>query len=363
MRIKEQIQGKINNVGTKNVLKTLSGAMLIVLVFVLNGFLSFIVVGFEWARIATSQYWANFGLTTASEILVMYGMFLIQRTKDLQNKKITDLQKEIDTKRDVVYGMDKVTEAEDWLREIYNYKQKLLLYEKKIKHLYDKLRMVEPVKPIEPLKNLPNYKSKYKKYVRDCKKYEKQCEKYEKICEKKVFLQKQLAFVKIDKEKINLMVQKASKEQISSLDKELETDEYLFKTVKIKYKDVYWGNLLSGIDTQGNKDTTPFFNERTEVSKNATKIVGIGCIVSAFTSALTALGISKFGWAFWLDLVVKSLILITFLIRGIILSKNIILGKYYKSLEKRKAIYIAMLKDLGLSKIIFEGESDEQKSN
>lgn len=360
MKIKQQIQGQVNSVGTKNFLKTLSGIALIVLVFVLNGFLSFVIVGFEWAKIGTSQYWANFALTTASEVLVMYGMFLIQRTKDLQNSKITSLQDEIDKKRNVVYGLDKVTEAEDWLREIYNYKQRLLLYERKIKHLYDKIKAVEPIKPIEPSATDVNYEKKYKKYLKNTAIYEKKYKRYLKILEKKEFLQKQLAFIKIDKEKLVLIVQKAKEEEIEKLDKKLECDDYLFTTAKIRYRDVYWGNLLSGIEAQGDKDTTPFFNERSEVSKSATKVIGIACVVSAFTSALTALGISSMGWSFWLDLVLKSVILITFLIRGVVLSKTVILGKYYRALEKRKSIYIAMLKDLGLSKIIFEGEENQQ---
>lgn len=343
MKIKQQIQGKINNTGTKNLIRTLAGATLILLVFVLNGFLSFVTVGFEWNRILTSEYWANFGLVTASEILVMYGMFLIQRSRDLQNAKITGLQKEIDTKRDLVYGLDKVSEAEDWLREIYNYKQKLLIYEKKIKSLYDR------IKAVEPNKDVPNYEKKYQKYL--------------KLVEKKEFLQKQLEFVKIDKEKIKLLVNHAPKEEIDKLDEQLNSDEYLFKTIKIRYKDVYWSSLLSGIESQGSKNTTPFFNEKSEVSKNLTKTIGIGCVTSAFTSALTALGISDTGWGFWIGLVLKCLILITFLVRGIALSKNIILGKYYKALETRKAIYVAMLKDLGLSKIIFEGEENEQKGD
>lgn len=342
MKIKQQIQGKINNIGTKNLLKTFSGAMLILLVFILNGFLSFIVVGFEWNRILTSGYWANFGLLTASEILVMYGMFLIQRTRDLQNPKITDLQKEIDGKRNVIYGMDKVAEAEDWLREIYNYKQKLLIYEKKIKSMYDK------IKAVEPSKSEKNYEKKYKKY--------------EKACKKKEFLQKQLEFVKLDKEKLKLLVNHAPKETIDKFDKQLESEEYLFNTVKIRYKEVYWGSLLSDIDTQGNKNSTPHFNEKTEVSKTLGRTIGIGCLVSAFTSALVAVGIGDTGWGFWINLIMNCAILITFLVRGLILSKNIILGKYYKALETRKSIYISMLKDLGLSKIIIEEDENEQKS-
>lgn len=359
MKIRQQIQGKINNIGTKNLLKTFSGIMLIFLVFVLNGFLSFIVVGFEWQRILTSGYWANFGLLSASEILVMYGMFLIQRTKDLQNPKVTDLQKEINKKRNVVYGADRVADAEDWLREIYNYKQRLLIYEKKIKSMYDKIRAVEPKQPVEPKESDANYKKKLRKYKANQKRYESRLKKYNKALDKKKYLQKQLEFIKIDKERMKLLINHASNVEIEKFNKQLENEDYLFNTAKIRYTDVYWGSLLSDIDVQGNKNATPHFNERSEVSKSLSRTIGIGCVVSAFTSALVAVGIGDTGWGFWINLVLNCAILITFLVRGIILSKNIILGKYFKALETRKAIYVAMLKDLGLSKIIIEGEEDE----
>lgn len=340
MKLQQRIQAKISK---KNALQTLSGAFLIILTFVLNGFLSFVVVGFEWQRILTGEYWANFGLMTASELLVMYGMYLIQRNKDLEAEKITVLQKDLDRQREIVYTLDKVTEAEDWLREIYNYKQKLLIYEKKIKSMYDTLKIV---KPEEGEKN-----------------YSRKSNKYNKQLAKKEFLKEQFEFIKIDKKRLKLIIENASEKEIDELEKKLDTDDYLFKTARIKYKDVYWGNLLSGAETQSQKDTTPFFNEKVEISKSATRTIGVGCIVSAFVSALTAVGITDMGWGFWMNMILNAVILIFFLVRGVILSKLIILGKYYKSLEKRKSIYVAMLKDLGISKVIIKGKEDEQESD
>lgn len=338
MKLQQQIQAKIGKIKTKNALQTLSGAFLIILTFILNGFLSFVVVGFEWQRILTGEYWANFGLMTASELLVMYGMYLIQRNKDLETDIITGLQKELDKQRQIVYTLDKVTEAEDWLREIYNYKQKLLIFERKIKGVYDTLKIV---KPDEDDKN----------YIRKFAKYNKQLAKKE-------LLQQQLDFVKKDKKRLKMIVANENNPEIEKIEKELDTDDYLFKTARIKYRDVYWGNLLSGVETQSQKDTTPFFNEKLEVSKSATRTIGVGCIISAFVSALTAVGITDMGWGFWMNMILNAVILIFFLARGVILSKWIILGKYYKSLEKRKSIYVAMLKDLGISKVIVRSKDE-----
>lgn len=339
MNIQQRLQKKINEMGTRNIVQTISGVFLIVLTFLLNGFLSFITVGFDWARILTSEYWANFGLMTASEIVVMYGMYLIQKTKDSQEDKITGLQQEIDKKRNVVYTMDKVTQAEDWLREIYNYRQRLLIFEKKVKKVYDRIRAIEP--------------------SRDDKHYEKKMAHYNKQIAKKQFLQEQMEFIKLDKYRLKLITLNASQEEIEKIEKKLDTDDYLFKTAKIRYREVYWGNLLSDIEAQANRDTTPFFSERKEVSTSVVRVIGVACIISAFVSALIFPTINHIGWSFWLNLIITSVTLIVFLVRGILLSKSIILGKYYRALEKRKSIYVAMLKDLGISKIIVKENEDE----
>lgn len=344
MKIQQTIRRKIEEAGAKNVVQVLSGVFIIVLTFILNGFLSFITVGFDWSKVLTSAYWANFGITTASEILVMYGMYIIQKTKDAKNIKITDLQVEIDNKRNVVYTLDKVTPAEDWLREIYNYRERLLIYERRVKRVYDRIVVVEPSE--------------------DEKHYKRKREKFNRQIAKKELLQAQMEYIKLDKKRLKLMADEAPEEQIRELEKAIDTDEYLFKTAKIRHREVYWGNLLSDMDGQSGKDSTPFFSEKTEISKSFIRVIGVGCVVSAFISALVFPTVNQVGWSFWLKLIITSITLIFFLVRGILLSKSIILGKYYRSLEKRKSIYVAMLKDLKISKIrIVEKGSEEFGEN
>lgn len=327
---------------TKNVFQVLSGVMLIALVFILNGFLSFITVGFDFSMLKTTAYWANFAVMIASEMAVMFGMYLIQKIKDLQNAKILDLQKEINYQRKVVYTMDKVTDAEDWLREIYNYKERLLIYENKVKHLYESLQTKEPSE--------------------DDKNYQKKLKRYEFNVALKEWALGQLEFVKKDKQRLSLIIQKAEQGQIDAIEKELDCDDYEFKTAKIKYKDVHWGHLLSDIEETERKENSAFFNEKSELSKNFVKFLGMGLVSSSFISALIFPSFTAIGWEFVLSLVVNLITLSFFMIRGVGLSKKIILGKYYKALEKRKSIYNKMLKDLGISKIVVKEQQDEQKS-
>lgn len=330
---------KAGNKSIKEIMQIVSGILLIALVFVLNGFLSFITVGFDFSKLATTTYWASFLILFASEMAVLFGVYIIQKLKDLKNAKIIELQKEIQTKRDVVYGVDKVGQAEDWLRDVYNYKEKLLIFERKIKGEYEKLKLVEP-KESE-------------------KHYERKKKKYDKDIERKEFLAKQMEYIKIAKKRLKLIVAKGSEEEINALEKQIDTNDFAFRTAKIKYKEVCWGDLLSDIDATKQKDNSPFFNEKKELSRNVMQYFGTGLILSALLSALIVPSFTSIGWQTIVSMVTSLITLILFMIRGIGLSKKVILGRYYKSLEQRKSIYNKMLKDLGISKIVIEGEDEE----
>lgn len=320
----------------KDIMRFVSGVFLIVLVFILNGFLSFVTVGFNFENLKTSTYWASFLILMASELAVMFGVYIIQKTKDLQKKKITDLQEDIAKKREIVYGVDKVAEAEDWLRDIYNYKEKLLLFENSLKGKYEKLKMREP-----------NESERL---------YKRKKSKYDNQQEMKKWILEQLEFVKQDKKRLQHLIanEKELAEQIV-----FDNEKYAFKTAKIKYRDVYWGNLLSDIEEIKRRESTPFFSEKKELSKDFMRYFGMGLIFSAFISALTYPVFNNVGWQTVVSCLFTSIALITFMVRGVGLSNKIILGKYYKSLEKRKSIYVKMLKDLGISKIEMVEEDEK----
>ena len=322
----------------RDLMQWISGVSLIVLTFIANGLLSFIVVGFDFSNLWTSQFWANFTTLFLSEMCVLFGMFILRRIKDLQNKKITDLQEHIDKQREVVYGVDKITDAEKWLRDVYNYRERLFLFENKIKTLHSHIVLNEPT---------PN-----------CKNYEKKKKKYEKLKALRDYYVGQFEFIKKDKKRLTLLIKehKTSEEDVDleELKKELDTDEYAFRSAKIHYKEVYWGNLLSDIDESKAKASTPFFNEKKELSKSIVRYLAMGVITTSFITALIFPTFKALSWEVVMNIILNAIILIFYMARGVVVSNQIILGSYYKALEKRKSIYNQMLKDLGISKIIIE---------
>lgn len=333
---------------SRNGLQIFSGITIIILTFIANGFLSFIKVGFDFSKIWTSEFWANFLLLFLSEMMVLYGMFIIQKVKDLKESKITDLQMHINEKRKVVYGVDKITDAENWLKEIYNYREKLYLYEEKIKKVHAKIVIEEPKK--------------------DCKNYEKKLLKYNKLKNIKDLCLKQFEFIKKDKERLKIVINEyknkpindVEKQKLEEIEKSLKSDDYEFLNSKIKYKEVYFGNLISDNEENEAKNTSPFFSEKRELAKNMLIYFAFGLIITGFLTSLTYPAFKGWSIATVLNMLLTALTLIIFMIRGISLSHRIILGTYYKALEKRKSIYNQMLKDLGISKIIIEDDEGEK---
>lgn len=351
----------------KDWVKGVSGVLLIIFTFLINGFLSFATIGFDFSKMYTSEYWANFCLLFASEILVLFGVYILQKIKDLKHEKITSLQSEIDSKREVVYAVDKVEDAEDWLREIYNYKQKLIVFDTKIKSMDNRNVVIEPV-----LSLLDKFNGRFTKLFNWIVKainwykkiqYKKRQKRYIRKNDKRIFLRKQIAFTKLDFEKLKLIMSKDpdKKMKIEEIEKQIECDDYALKTSKIKYEEVYWGTLLSGSDETKSKADSPYFHENKEMSKSVMKYLAGGLISTAFLSALIPPLFNAFGMDTIIYLAIRFTMLMFFVIRGIYLSNKLILGTFYKSLEKRKGIYSQMLKDLGVSDIVIEDVAEEEK--
>jgi hypothetical protein len=328
----------------KDIMQISSGIILILLTFIANGFLSFIVVGFDFSRIWTSEFWASFGILFTSEMCVLFGMFIIQRIKDLSNPKITDLQKHIDTKRNTVYGVDKITPAEDWLRNIYNYRERLNLFEDKIRKLHSKIVLNEPQE--------------------GCRFYEFKKKRYEHKKALRDFYVKQFEFIKKDRKKIEILSkQNKTSEDIQNYEtlvEELKTNEYAFNKARIHYREVYWGNLLSDIADSSARAGTPFFSEKKELARNIMKYLAMGIITTSFVTALIFPTFKALDWNTALSIIFNLITLTFFMARGIVVSNQIILGSYYKALEKRKSIYNQMLKDLGISKIIIQEDVTDE---
>lgn len=321
----------INVKANRETLQYVSGLFIIVLTFIVNGFLSFLSFGFDLSAIKTAEYWANFAVLFISEIAVLFGMFIIQRIKDLKHSKVIKLQQHIDSRREVVYGVDKVAQAEEWLRDIYNYREKLYLFEDKVRYLYSKIILVEP-----------NKESRH---------YDKRKAKYDKKKKQKDWLMKQLQLVKLDRQRIKELID----DNKSTVDySELDSDNYAFKTAHFKYRPVYWNNLLSDSEEQKSKHTYPFYNEIRELAKNIVKYLAIGVITSGMMSALSYPVFRGWGWNTVVSMIFNAMALFVFMSRGVRLSKKIILGTYVKALESRKSIYNQMLSDLKISKIVIE---------
>ena len=338
---------------TKNrqeLFKTISSLGLILFAFFINGFLALIPVGFSFDKMLTVAYWADFTVLFGSEILVLYGMYLIQKVKDLKADKITKLQDDIMASRQKVYDADKVADAEDWLREILNYKQRLVAFEHKIMSVYDNLYIKEPAKFVT---------KKCFNWIRKIK-HNKKERTYNALVAIRNDCRTQLDFIRKDKLKLALLVKKhrTIEEQVmlDTLIAELDTQEYEINNARIKYDWVYWGTLIADCEEEKSKQDTPLFREKKELSKNIVKYLGTGLIVTAVISSLVFPSLNGLDYNTIVIMAIRLAALLLFIVRGVELSNKLILGTYYKALENRKSIYSQMHKDLGISNIIVEDQ-------
>lgn len=316
----------------KEVSQILSGATFIILTFIANGILSFVSMGFDWALLKTTEYWARYFTLFLSEMSVMFGMYLIQRVKDLNKKVITDLQTDIDNNRNKVYKLSKVAEAERWLNEIYNYREKLTLFEDKLKELHSKATMTKPKEG-----------SLF---------YNKKIKKFNKLEKKQEYYLAQLKLVDKDKERIKFLLE-GNKEKALELQNELYSNlDYAFYTAKIKYREVMWGDLQSGMGRRDNHQGDIFFSEEKAYYKNVMKSLGYGIITSSFFSAIIFPSYNELSSAVIINIFVTMATLCFFMIKGVAMSQKNILGGFCSALEKRKMIYSQMAKDIKISNIV-----------
>ena len=167
---------------------------------------------------------------------------------------------------------------------------------------------------------------------------------------KKQYLE-QLKLVEKDKARLTCILE-GNTEKAEKLAKELADSDYMLYTVRIKYREVLWGDLLSDLERTSDNRNTPFCYEKREYSKKVLKCLGYGLSTSAFLSALVFPTFLALDFRTVMQVIINTISLIFFMVRGVIQSKEIVLGSYVLALEKRKMIYSQMAKDIKISNIV-----------
>ena len=365
----EQAKEKVKT-KKKDILKRLISTAMLVIVLLLNGFLSFITLGgFDFSKLKTSIFWITFGILLLSEIMALIVTYINKKIKNLQDNEIVDLSTEINKSRNRIYKLNKPKVASYWLRVFYNPREKINLFEDEINTIQESLNIDEP---FEIDKNDKNYR----KYLKEKKRFEKNIAKYD-WCSKQLDLIKRfrekLELVrkvvaeksKLEENKIDNALIEDLENQIKKIDDELIEQKFAFKPFKIKhYETIYWDTLTAGNgETVGNKRQSAYFHESKLIFTKIQSFILSSLFTTAFLGCMLPPNFNTFSLETIIVLVIKLVLFGMACLHGLILADSNILVHYKNSLSQRKTIYNELNFDLGVSNIEIEEKNKNELTN
>lgn len=365
---------KVKDGLTKDFLKKTVSILLVCAVLVLNGFLSFMGYGgVDFSRLATSEYWLNYGLLVGSEIIILIALYIYRKQKDLQDKEIIDISNFINNSREKIYKINKVRESCEYLRNYYNPRERLQLYEDKIRKMQESCNLNEPYKVDKPTKQSSKLdKKKYKEYIKALKQYESDLKKFE-WCNKQIELIKKsyeklelakvicVELAKVDKNTIDKEFIKKNQEEIEKLDKEIIKEKFAIGQFKIKYENVYWDVLVANTYNINSKHRpSVYFNEKKKIADRARTFLITSLFISAVLMSMLPPIWNEVSWETILTLLFRFILLCWAGFQGVLLADNNILFDYKTSLTARKTIYNELNYNLQFNKIVVEDKRKEQ---
>ena len=172
------IEEKVNETKLKvkfsrDLLKKLIVTLIVITTIILNGFLSFMTLGgVDFSAFSTSAFWLNYTLLITSEIVILLCFYVFRKSKNLKEKEIQDLSDEIQGYRTKIFKLNLPKSVAEWLRNFYNPREKVNLFEDKLIAIQEKLNFNEPFEVDQ------EDKKAYKKYLKEKQRYEKNLKIY-----------------------------------------------------------------------------------------------------------------------------------------------------------------------------------------
>ena len=363
-KVEDEIQKARKNAKiTTNIVRKIASIVMIALTLTINGFMAFMPFpGMDFSRLGTSEYWTNYLLLTGSEIVILLSIYLIRKADNLNETVIVKLRNVIDRFRKQLYYKHKSRLASEWLRDFFNKREKLLLFESELLTIEGKLVLDEPIEPVKPdddsdKKAKKRYKKALRAYDKLKARYERDKEKYE-WCEAQLKLAKKarlrlelirLAFLERSKDKKDVNEEHVKELELKAeyLEKELIKENFAQLRFKLKYENVYWETLNSSEkEINFGRKITAHFHEGKKISNKLKRFLVISLIISTiFLSMLPAI-FKPLGWEILLDLLIRLVLFIWSGIQGAFLADSNILYDYKAVLEIRLDIYLEISEDL-----------------
>ena len=350
---------------SKDLLRKFIVSLIIFMVVILNGFLSFMTLGgLDFSLFLTSTFWLNYTLLILSEIIILLCVYIFRKNRNLKEKEIQDLSNEIYEYRKKIYKLNLPKSVAEWLRNFYNPREKINLFEDKLLSIQEKLNFDEPFKVDS------KDKKAYKLYLKKKKLYEKNLKTYNWVIEQLNLIKlyrKKLEFLKsliIENSKFDKNTDEKLifeyQQEISKIEKELNEKNFAYRNFKTKYENVYWDTLTSNeYELNSTQKPSAQFHEKRIVANKLWSKVLLGLTFTFIFSAMLPPIITGFTWDTVVNLLLKFILFLLSAFSGIILGDTSILYYYKSALTVRKTIFNEVNYDLGISKIEIEERKKE----
>lgn len=306
----------------KDFMTTLIGFALIVLAILLSGIMQLGEMGFNADNLKDVGFWSGYFTKLLLIYLALFGSYIIRRMYNRQTPKFITQRETLKEFKEAIVKSGKIQECKNWLKNVYNYRKKVEIYQNHMLVKYEKSCKEEPIKPIftddEEL-------SFWQRYIRKrvLSKYNKKLQKWKELQVKRGYYQSQIdvcethlkiieAYVANDEEKVNKL-----KESIKEID---GMNDFQSHFKPITFEKLFNVDLLRGVEADSID-----YNENKHIAKKILPSIFFGLIIVII--AMSIFFTSKdFSFQTVILILLNILLILFYSFNGIRLADNIVFG-------------------------------------
>ena len=276
----------------------LLGVILIVSCALVSGVLQLIEIGFDFTLIKTSAFWSGYLLKLVIGYLCLFGCYLLKKNNNKKSAKFVTQRQDIIDYRTAIIKSGKVAELKNWLKNVYNYRKKVELYQE---FLLQKNERIEAEKPEDINKELFRSENKVINFFLGIKLwfankiYYIKLKKYNKALEKQEYIAKQLEVCNIHFQIIDAY-KKNDNETIKSLSASIKDNDYL-NSFKAKFKKVTYSRIFNFDILNDRADDSIEYNEKKFLIKNILPFMILSamgvCLLASIVPAFRNFGLDN----------------------------------------------------------------------
>ena len=306
----------------KDFMTTLIGFALIVLAILLSGIMQLGEMGFNADNLKDVGFWSGYFTKLLLIYLALFGSYIIRRMYNRQTPKFITQRETLKEFKEAIVKSGKIQECKNWLKNVYNYRKRVEIYQNQMLVKYEKSCKEEPIKPIFTDDEEQSFWQRYRR-KRVLSKYNSKLLKWKELQVKRGYYQSQIdvcethlkiieAYVANDEEKVNKL-----KESIKDID---GMNDFQSHFKPITFEKLFNVDLLRGVEADSID-----YNENQHIAKKILPSIFFGLIMVII--AMSIFFTSKdFTFQTVILILLNILLILFYSFNGIRLADNIVFG-------------------------------------